>query len=478
MVRGLTLFRTLAASLLLSATAFAADLPRLDFAHPVEGETMRIGIERARPNSVVHVGLTDENKQPLGITWRVVTDGAGSARIDWPLERGAAGRGFWLVAQNDGVTVETRGVFQLPQLLVTGTASSGESYLLRIPVAAGDNAFAPAFAPVNLGVGAPGGAVRDARGTKTYVVSDRVRGMLRVVPDDVRLGASSIDLPADVRGIAITEDGRRIYVVSGGTTPERDGVLTILDTSLDRVVDSLVLDALGEDGGQIVLTRDGHRAFVSVRGLYVREINVRRSQLGALVAVGEPGQERITELRVVDGHVYALTSGRKKRANASLTSVVVSNLRDAFQVRGLDGSAGMAVGADRSGRVLFVLDGSGGEVTVLDAETLARRRTFQVPSGADALLLPPNESSERGAVLYADGLERTVARWFGADGIVDGPALELPLGAWAPPVLGSARFVDWMFVADAFDLLAFRSEDVDAVRIPLPMRAAVVSIGR
>ncbi|MBL8765736.1 MAG: hypothetical protein JNL94_00125 [Planctomycetes bacterium] len=472
------MLRSLAASLLLTASAVAADLPRLDFAHPVEGETMRISIERARPGSVVHIGLADENKQPLGITWRVVTDGAGNARVDWPLERGAAGRGFWLIAQNDGVTIETRGVFQLPQLLVTGMSPTGESTFLRIPVAAGDDTFAASFPPVNLGSGTPGGAVRDARGTKTYVVSDRVRGTLRIVHDDPRLGAPSIDLPRDVRGIAITEDGRRIYVVAGGATPEQAGVLTIVDTSVDRIVDTLVLDALGDDGGRIVLTRDGHRAFVSVRGLYVREINVRRSQLGALVAVGEPGQERITDLRVVDGHVYALTSGKKAPTAASLTSVVVSNLRDAFQVRGLDGSAGMAVGADRAGRVLFVLDGSGGEVTVLDAETLARRRTFDVPAGAAALLLPPNEATDRGAVLYSDGLERSVARWFGADGIVDGPALELPIGTWAPPVFGSARLIDWMFVADAFDLLAFRSEDVDAVRIPLPMRAAVVSIGR
>ncbi len=471
------MLRSVVVALLLTAPAVAAELPRLDFAHPVEGETMHISIERARPGSVVQIGVTDENRQPLGITWRVATDGAGTARVDWPIERGAAGRGFWLIAQNDGVTIETRGTFQLPQLLVTGSAATGESTLQRIPVAPGADPFAAAFAPIYLGGGRPGGAVRDARGTKTYVVSDRDRGTLHVVPDDPRLGLASLELPADVRDIAITEDGRRIYVVAGGSTPDRGGVLAILDTAIDRIVDTLALDPLGDDGGRLVLTGDGHRGFVTVRGLYVREINVRRTQLGALVAVGEPGQERITDLRVVDGHVYALTSGRKARA-ASLTSVVISNLRDAFQLRGLDGSAGMAVGADRGGRVLFVLDGSGGEVTILDARTLERRRTFEVPVGASALLLPPNESSNRGAMLYSDGIERTLARWFGAEGLIEGPGLELPVGAWAPQVFGSARSVDWMFVADAFDLLAFRSEDAAAVRIPLPMRAMVVSIGR
>ncbi len=78
-----------------------------------------------------------------------------------------------------------------------------------------------------------------------------------------------LDRMFDPVGLALHPDGQRLYVVNSNFDlsyrADRGGTVTVLDTEQMRVIPEGTVQ-IGSFGGEIVLTPDGERAYVAVRG--------------------------------------------------------------------------------------------------------------------------------------------------------------------------------------------------------------------
>ncbi len=468
------------------AAAAHAQPPRVDFAHPIVGENLVVTTEGWAPNTPISIRLRVRGTDSF-LPWKAA-DGAGFQRFEVPVTAAFLDEEIEIAAVSAAVTSDTETVrLRAPELLMTGV-DAGVAWLYRVAVPVGD---VPRFDPnpdrVRLGTGRPGGAVRDGRGTKTFAVASVDRGEIAIVPDDPQLRPGSmVYVPAGVRGIAASPDGSKILVVSAGTSDPNDaitrGILTILDARTELPVGSIVLDPLGAHGGRIVASPDGLRAFVSVQGSYLREVNLLGTRPGALVAVGRPGQDRIKDLSITDdGNVFALTqSSAGAGGPGAVTGLSIGDFKKNAQaaIALAAKSFGLTRAGDRD--ALVMLDGSGAEITVIDTRTMRRATTFTVPAGADALLLTPTPDDQLGGLLYSDSeggsLLRAIDFKSGAIGAPHG----LGFRARAVPISGESSLVPWLLVGNGKEGIValdptFR---VDAFAPAIRLEVASITIGR
>lgn len=439
---------TLAAAFALGATALGQSA-RLEFAHPIAGSEMVLTVDRAPPGRPVVLALMTGAAQTE--VDRSIADGSGCARFRIPVAAAVAGEEFVFVAQVDGAATEPVAVrIQAPTLLVTGIAGD-VAVLERVPVLDREGrAFPRALrSRIELGPGlSPGGAVLDARAERIFAIADAPSGLLRTVgPDGSNLG--DVRLRPGLRGIAISGD--RLLVASGGAGGEL-GTVTLLDArgrGAPVILAEVDVGPLGTDGGRIVVAADRLRAFIAIGGLYLREVNLLRSTAGALVKVGGPGQDRLRDLRLVDGNLFALTS--RGVGGGALTGLEVRDLASAAWQNlprgGAKGGVGFAIGA----RSLVVLDGEGAAVTVVNARTMRATGVFAVPPGADALVLTPNPDQDDCLLLYGEGEARPVALPLSLADFRTGTARALDFSARALPVQGFSTLIDWLFLGNGAD---------------------------
>lgn len=476
----------LVACVFASSVAGAAPA-RIGHSAPIIGETLTVTVDRVWPGDRIAL-VFDPGTGQIGRVVEVVADGSGTARFELPLawrpldpsaataeqltaqqkrsadagmlfSRDAADplamvrqlQAFDLGRPGPPMIASVRVAFLAPSLLVTGQDDGG-AHLYHLPLPG----FPGRPERFDLGSGIPGGAVYDGRGNRVFVIADAASGDLRVVgaesPSARDLPSSRADLRVarpflvngaplarDMRGIAITADGRSILISAAG---EGDPTLYVIDTATDAVT-AIPIDDLGADGGRVVVSDDGLYGFVAVRSLYVRQIDLVTRTPGHLLAVGSPGQDEIRDLRVIRGNLFALTgralSGSK---TDSLTGLEVANLRHYAQDGGMT-APGMTVRDEPGGDAeILLMDPTEGTIAVFDARTMQRRATYSgLPLGARDLLLPADPTSPLAALLEGEpgGSSRLRALHLGvlssrAEGAIGaesyalgGPARALPL---------------------------------------------------
>ncbi|MFH0945451.1 MAG: hypothetical protein V2A76_09675 [Planctomycetota bacterium] len=482
--------------LALPAARVQAQEARLDYSSPVVRQEMDVLVDRLAPGTTValRMKLKQMDSARIADTPFVevaveVADASGCARFEVPVPAEFAGQTWWLQARlpEGGRFRELEGVpvrFQWPQIVVTGT-ENGRAVGSRLY--ATDSLQRPFVEAErwSFGPGRPGGAVRDARGTRTFIVTDAENGRLAVYRDG-ELGGGLIaewPIPRDVRGITITPDGRYVLVTSAGAGSE--SYLTILDAGAeqsDQIMRSqILLDPLGPVGGKIAVGPGGLRAFVSVRGVFLREVDLLAGQPGALVTVGGAAQEVIRDLRIVDGFLYALTA--RGDQVTYLTGLELGNLGDLGNLieEGPDlNVSSIGVSSVRGHGALLLLNGEGGKVTVIDTETMQRTGDLiSVQPGALALLLSPDPVRSSGALLYASEGGGSELRPIGFDLFDVGEPVPFPFRARPLPVFGVSEQVDWFFLAGPGGrAFVVDPDSLRAIYLGLSFQAHSVSVSR
>lgn len=412
-----------------ATTAVSGAAPaRIGHTAPIIGQTMKVTVDRVWPGE--RIALVFDS----GIIGRVtaleeIADGSGTARFDLPLEwlptdpSKATARqvlawesGMLFRADGSDLAGMTRFIqavnpsrpetplataeigFVSPSLLVTGRAN-GRAGLYHLPLPK----FPGQSGMIDLGTGSPGGAVYDGRGNRVFVIADGPSGDLRVVVEGSSTAqpflANGAAFARDLRGIAITADGRTILVSAAG---EGDPTLYVIDTATDEVT-AIPIDDLGEHGGRVVVSEGGLFGFVSVRSLYVRQIDLLSRSPGHLLAIGSPGQDEIRDLRVIRGNLFALTGRALSSSKTdSLTGLEVANLGHYSQESGMT-ARDLGVREDRGETEILLMDPAEGTIAVFDARTMQRRATYDgLPLGANGLLLPADPTSPLAALLEGE----------------------------------------------------------------------------
>lgn len=470
-------------AILLLTTALPAlgAQPRMEYANPVAGSKLVLSVDRAEPGSqpsIFSPGLL--RNEPLAI------DGSGCGRFEVDLAGVAPGTRleYLLLGEDLGELARVQFVVQAPTLLLTGVAGR-EAWLYRVPMTADPaHPFAPnGITVVPLGPGVPGGAVRDARLQHTFVIADAVAGRVLWIDDASGVHPAIPGLPGALRAIAATPDGRSILITSAGTGTSRGKLIVLdaaapLDPSRRRVVE---LDPFGADGGRIAISDDGLSAFVSVHGLYLRDVNLLTLEAGRLpFAVGGPGQDEIRDLRIVDGSLFALTGSRRESAGPNaLTGFDVADPRRDAQLETPGALPHIGLATSSSTAAVLLVDATYGEVTVIDARTMLRRGSFSVPPGADALLLSPNPHSSLGALLYRESAAGASALPIDLDRFAFGDKRDIGAARYVP-VTGRSDRIDHLFVAiDGGGILALAADaGLATALLPLPIEVMAISAGR
>lgn len=423
--------------------------PRLDYSHPVAGGELSVVVDRVAPYSPVELWLSDTHLESR------IADASGCARFSYPVPHEIVGQDAVLRAIVNDATVNGTGQVELPirfshpSLLVTGVRD-GSSWLVRVDVTGNRSVPFVPYPAVRLGSGRPGSAVRNSRGTKTFVMADVDAGRVMVVPDAPTVPVGHLQLPPNLRDIVATPDGRFVLVSSAGATTSNGAsssisFLSVLDAETDQVVGQALLEPFGADGGSIVATEDGQRAFVSVDGLYLQEVELRDgADARRLVAVGGPGQDRIKDVRVVDGFLFALTASGD-RLNY-LTGLALADLNQARLEGPSRNGNFIGLGTVANRKSLLVMDGPGGEVRAFDVRTMSPGGVVKFAPGADALLLTPDPSGMTAAIVYSDPETSSV---FPVDlrNLSLGTGREIGLLTSSLPVRGHSGSVRWFFLA-------------------------------
>lgn len=488
----------IAASILLGVSLLAGSEEahaqlRADHRNPVAGERMQILVSGATPYAVVQIVAVDDAGNVLGQVARQRADGSGSLSHALALPAALAGEKMNFVVNEERVGATPAQVtvrVVAPSLLLTGTVA-GEAIHYRLPIAIDrENPFDLAGARVvHLGVGRPGGAVRDGRSTKTFVIADRDRGTLAILSDldDTRV---DVTLAPDLRDIVATPDGRTILVAAAGA-PGSNARLFLVpsdDPSRARSIDlGFPFGTMG--GRRIAVSEDGLRAFVTLDGALLREVDLLALEPSSkLFSVGAPGLDEIRDLRVVGDRLVALTrkAGAKprdtveptERAASAVTNVDLADPRSALIARTHGRDAALDLASFDGKLALFVVDGGAGEVRVLDVATLESRGAYAVPPGADALLLTPDPQDARAALLYGARTPASSLRLFDLATGRFAPESALGFAADAFSVSGSSSLIDLFFLTDsAGRLVAIRPDATQAIALPLPVDLVAVSIG-
>ncbi len=473
----------------------ASAVPELDYRNPIAGEKLELFVGHATPYAWVDIVVL-VNGNPIAPETKL-TDGSGFARFELPLPVDAVDKRFTITALERRTQTPSRSVdidIVAPSLLISGR-ENGEAVLYRIPVEPRLDAQDGASSPLRmermtrkvLGSGQPGGAVRDGHSTKTFVIADAEIGRVRVLEDDVtKAEITPLDLTPDLRGIAISPDGRTVLVTAAGGR-NGNGELILIPTSDPSVRTRIDLGyPLGVDGGRnIVVSEDGTRAFVALDGAFLRDVNLVALETGSkLFAVGTPGRDHVRDLRIVGDQLVALTGHADPAvANGAYSGVDITNPQRTGYYRTSSRESKFDLGSAADGRLaLFVLEkslpnGVAGEITVIDVATMSNRGSFAVPSGADALLLTPNPRSTRAALLYGAGTADATLRPLDlATHSVDVPhALGYPAQELA--VQGSSTSVSLFFLKDATGRMrALRASDLVESTLPITIDIAAISI--
>jgi hypothetical protein len=467
---------------------------RLDYRTPVVGSPLELILEDATPfGSYVFVARAgDGMRTPLG---QASADATGTAKLmvaELPVAAAGASFEFMAVALDQLAPLDAAAPaavvaieIEAPSLLLTGR-EGGEAVLYRVPLDLAAGAATPfdlaGLERRSLGFGEPGAAVRDVRCERTFVIADAARGRLLALEDDPRLPAARLDLEPGLRGIAVTPDGRSVLIVSAGDPAAGEAArLHVVEARppFARSVVDLGFP-LGAGGGRVVVSSDGLRAFVTLDGAFLRDVDLIAGRPGSkLLAVGAPGQDEIRDLRVIAGSLVALTG----RADNRFAPSAITGFDIAYPKRG--GSHRAAAQDDslrfaqRSGdSSLFLLDGADGSVAVIDVATFRTRGAFAVPKGADALLLAPDPASTFGALLYGADEPGSEIRSVDLANQRVGDAEALGFAASAASVMGSSSAVDLLFVADdAGRLVALRPRTLERFVLPVPLAWTALSVG-
>jgi len=207
---------------------------------------------------------------------------------------------------------------------------------------------------------------------------------------------TSVDLPAQGTGIALTPDGRRALVATVG------GVL-VVDVDAGRVAEKI--DA-GDAPCAIAVAPDGRHAWVAdLLSRNLTELDLRTDAATARISLGGPRRPVLTPSVAVSGdgaRVYAIDGAKENLLVVDAADQRV--LHDQF----LDIHPG-GVAASRDGRLVYVagcrLSCVDGEVLIVEAASAAVTKRVRLPSAPSGLAL-----SRDGRYAYVPhGREATVS---------------------------------------------------------------------
>jgi PQQ-dependent catabolism-associated beta-propeller protein len=229
-------------------------------------------------------------------------------------------------------------------------------------------------------------AVRAQQTPALLFVSNELGRTITVIDADTRQPIGDIAVPGRPRGIAVSGDGRRVYVALSDTVRQKagpaDGIVAI-DIAERHIIDRL---PAGTDPEQFAISRDGHWIYASNEDAGTATgIDLRTRKIAGRFVVGlEPEGVAISpddRWVYVTGETSNTVSVIDTRAQRVIANVLVP-------------SRPRAATFSRDGRTAFVTSEIGRALTIIDVRTHAATATIAITdSGAKpvGVALSPDE---------------------------------------------------------------------------------------
>jgi YVTN family beta-propeller protein len=302
-----------------------------------------------------------------------------------------------------------------------------------------------------------------AAAPRAYVVGKT--GLVQVV--DTRNGTivAHADTAGRATGVAVSPDGRRVYVVNGWT-----GVITEVDPNTGAVLDRLFTQV---QLSQAAMRPDGKRLYVSASG-GIAVVDPEHFQLVAAVKV--PGQPQGLAVHPDNRVLYV--------ANAQDGTVGVVDTATAFQTSTIQvGGLPQHLAISPDGKRLYVSSMELGEQTpgtlsVIDTTTNQVVGSLQVGRGAGSIAVTPDGATvylaltKESAVVVVDAATMTLRERLpiNAPGVAIAPGdprVFLATGT-TTTVLDSSNAVLATFAMKSGELEEHRPRQFDAAMIAFP----------
>lgn len=248
---------------------------------------------------------------------------------------------------------------------------------------------------------APAPAAAPAAGPRVYV-TDETGSRVVVIDPASRQVVRSIDVGKRPRGIAVSRDGRLIYVALSGSPIAGPGVDESKLPPADRAADGIgVIDLAsgtlvrkyqsGQDPETFALSNDGRMMFISNEE--TAELSALDLESGAIKARVKIGEEPEGVTIRPDGRIVYVTC----EGTNEVVGVDVATLKVVAHVP--TGPRPRSIAFDREGRTGFVTAENAASITIFDAATHTVTKTLQIPKA------PANPIPARpmGQVLSPDG---------------------------------------------------------------------------
>ena len=272
--------------------------------------------------------------------------------------------------------------------------------LLTAAVAAGCNR-SPAPAPASTQTPAPAPAPAPPAGPRVYV-SDETGSRVIVIDPASRQAIRTIDVGKRPRGIAVSPDGRQIYVALSGSPIAGPGVDESKLPPADRAADGIgVIDLAtgtlvrkyqsGQDPEAFAISQDGRLLFISNEE--TAELSVLDLESGTIKTRVKIGEEPEGVTLRPDGQVvYVTCEGTNEVVGVDVTShKIVAHIPTGPRPR--------SIAFDREGRTGFVTAENAASLTVFETATHKVVKTLQIPR-TPGTPMPPRPM---GQVVSPDG---------------------------------------------------------------------------
>ena len=265
--------------------------------------------------------------------------------------------------------------------------------------AACDRSPAPPAATTQTPASAP--APAPPAGPRVYV-SDETGSRVVVVDPATRQIVRSIDVGKRPRGIAVSLDGRQIYVALSGSPIAGPGVDESKLPPADRAADGIgVIDLAsstlvrkyqsGQDPEAFALSKDGRMLFISnEETAELSALDLESGTIKTRVKVGEEPEGVTTR---PDGRVVYVTC----EGTNEVVGIDVASLKAITRIP--TGPRPRSIAFDRAGRTGFVTAENSASLTIFDTATHKVTKTLPLPKGATS----PTPARPMGQVLSPDG---------------------------------------------------------------------------
>jgi YVTN family beta-propeller protein len=239
--------------------------------------------------------------------------------------------------------------------------------------------------------------ITDETGSRVVVIDPATRQVVR-----------TIDVGKRPRGIAVSLDGKQIYVALSGSPIAGPGVDESKLPPADRAADGIgVIDLAsgtvvrkyqsGQDPEAFALSKDGRTLFISYEE--TAELTALDLESGTITSRVKIGEEPEGVTTRPDGRVvYVTCEGTNEVFAVDVTShKVVAHIRTGPRPR--------SIAFDRDGRFGFVTSENGGSLAVFDTASHKVIKTIQIPKGATS----PMPARPMGQALSPDGAQLFVS---------------------------------------------------------------------